>query len=54
MPLIGASLVAQGMTENEMVEWHHQFNGQAFEQVPGVDDGQGSLVCMGSQRVEHD
>ena len=33
------------MTENEMVGWHHQLNGQEFEQAPGVADGQGSLVC---------
>ena len=26
---------------------HHQFNGHEFEQVPGVGDGQGSLVCCG-------
>ena len=30
------------MTEDEMVGWHHQFNGHEFEQVPGVGDGQGS------------
>jgi len=33
------------MTEDEMVGWHHQFNGFEFEQAPGVGDGQGSLVC---------
>ena len=27
-----------------MVVWHHQFNGQEFEQALGVGDGQGSLV----------
>ena len=27
-----------------MVGWHHQFDGQEFEQAPGVVDGQGSLV----------
>ena len=35
----------KGMTENEMVEWHHQLNGHEFEQPPGVDEGQGSLAC---------
>ena len=25
--------------------WHHQLNRHEFEQVPGVGDGQGSLVC---------
>ena len=33
------------MTEAEMVGWHHFLNGHAFEQAPGVGDGQGSLVC---------
>ena len=33
------------MTEDEMVGWDHQFNRYEFEQAPGVDDGQGGLVC---------
>ena len=33
------------MTEDEMVEWHHQHDGHEFEQALGVDDGQGSLTC---------
>ena len=33
------------MTEEEMVEWHHQLNGHEFEQALGVSDGQGRLVC---------
>ena len=33
------------MTEEEMVEWHHQFDGHEFEQAPGVSDRQGSLAC---------
>ena len=36
---------AEGMTENEMVGWHHRLNGHEFEQALGVGDGQGSLVC---------
>ena len=36
------------MTEDEMVGWHHQLNGHAFEQALGVVDGQGSLVCCNS------
>ena len=35
----------KGMTEDKMVGWHHQLNGQEFEQALGVGDGQGSLVC---------
>ena len=27
------------MTEDEMVGWHHQFNGHEFDQAPGVGDG---------------
>ena len=33
------------MTENEMVGWYHQFNGQVFEQTPGDIEGQESLEC---------
>ena len=35
----------KGMTEDEMVGWHHVLNGPEFEQAPGVGDGQGSLAC---------
>ena len=35
----------KGMTEDEMVGWHHQFNGHEFEQAPGVGKWQGSLEC---------
>ena len=35
----------KGLTEDEMVGWHHQLNGHEFEQAPGVGGGQGSLVC---------
>ena len=34
----------KGMTEDEMVGWHHRLNGHAFEQTPGDGEGQGSLV----------
>ena len=34
----------KGVTENEMVEWHHQLNGHEFEQTLG-NRGQGSLAC---------
>ena len=40
------------MTEDETVEWHHQLNGQEFEQAPGDGEGQrrpGTLQSMGSQ-----
>ena len=35
----------KGMTEDEMVGWHHQHNGHEFEQTPGDGEGQGSLAC---------
>ena len=35
----------KGLTEDEMVGWHHQLHGHEFEQAPGVGDGQGSLAC---------
>ena len=35
----------KGMTEDEMVGWHHWLSGHEFEQTPGVGDGQGGLVC---------
>ena len=33
------------MTEDEMVGWHHQRNGHAFEKTLGDGEGQGSLAC---------
>ena len=35
----------RGMTENEMVGWHHQVSGHEFEQTLGDSERQGSLVC---------
>ena len=35
----------KGMTEDEMAGWHHWLNGHEFQQILGVDDGQGGLVC---------
>ena len=32
----------KGMTEDEMVGWHHWLNGHEFEQALGDGDGQGS------------
>ena len=31
--------------QDEMAEWHHQFNGYEFEQAPGDGEGKGSLAC---------
>ena len=32
------------VAEDEMVGWHHWLDGHEFEQVPGIGDGQESLV----------
>ena len=36
----------KGATKNEIVGWHHQFNGHEFEQPPGDSEGQGTLGCF--------
>ena len=33
------------MTEDEMVGWHHQFNGCELEQTQGDGEVQGGLLC---------
>ena len=38
----------KGMTEDEMVGWHHRHNGHGFGWALGVGDGQGGLACCGS------
>ena len=35
----------KGVTEDEMVGWHHWLDGHEFEQTPGNGEGQGRLVC---------
>ena len=37
----------KGMTEDEMVGWHHWLDGHEFVQAPGVGDGQRGLECCG-------
>ena len=45
----------KGMTEDEIVGWHHQLNGHEFEQTMGDSEGQGSLVnCSPWGRKESD
>ena len=36
------------MTEDEMVVWHHRFNGRELEQTAGKSEGRGSLACCSS------
>ena len=38
----------KGMTQDKVVGWHHQLNGDEFEQTPKDGEGQGSLVCCSS------
>ena len=33
------------MTDDENAGWHHQLDGNGFEQTLGVGDGQGGLSC---------
>ena len=35
----------RGWQRMKIVGWHHQLNGYEFEQTPGYNEGQGSLVC---------
>ena len=44
-----------GMTEDEMVGWHHRLNGHEFEQTPRDSEGRGSLArCTPWGRKESD
>ena len=45
----------KGMTEDQMVGWHHWLDGHEFEQAPEAGDGQRRCVLqsMRSQRVGH-
>ena len=38
----------KGMTEDEMIGWHHWLNGHGFGWTPGIGDGRGGLVCWDS------
>ena len=40
--------VEKGMTDDEMVGWHHRCDEHEFEQALGVGNGQGSLACCDS------
>ena len=35
----------KGMTEDEIIGWHHWLNGHEFEQTLGDSEGQRSLAC---------
>ena len=38
----------KGVTEDELVRWHHWLNGHESEQTLGDSEEQGSLVCTSS------
>ena len=45
----------RGMTEDEMVGWHHRLSGHESEQTPGDSGGQRSLArCSPWGRKESD
>ena len=45
----------KGLTEDELVKWHHWLNGDEFDQTLGDSEGQGSLACFPvSWGVGHD
>ena len=46
----------KGVTENDIVGWHHRLNGHEFEQILGDSKGQESLACCSSwgRRVGQD
>ena len=44
----------KGVTEDEMVGWHHWFNGHELGQTPGDGEGHGMPQSMGSQRLGYD
>ena len=51
-PSVHCSTIYSGVTEDEMVGWHHLLNGHEFED----SEGQGSLVCCSwwGHRVRQD
>ena len=54
MERLGAG--GEGVTEDEMVGWHHWLNRHEFEQTQGDGKGQRSLACCSpwDRRVRHD
>ena len=47
--MLGKTEGRRRTTEDETVGWHHQLNGQEFEQTSGDGEVQGSLVCYSPQ-----
>ena len=42
----------KGVTEDEMVGWHHRLDRHEFEQAPGVGEGQGGLACCSPRGLQ--
>ena len=42
----------KGMTKDEMIGWHHRFNGHEFEQTPRDSEGQGSLSWVTKSQIQ--
>ena len=47
-PDAGKDWRQKGTTEDELVGWHHWLQGDEFEKILGVGDGQGGLACCDS------
>ena len=43
--MLQADSLPSGVTEDEMVGWHHRINGPKFEPALRHSEGQGSLAC---------
>ena len=41
------------MTGDDMVGWHHSFNGQEFEQTPGDDEQQDQMMNKAWRAAVH-
>ena len=52
--MLGRLREEKGTTEDEMVGWHHQFDGYGFGWTPGVGDEQRGLACCSSCITELD
>ena len=55
-PYAGKDWRREGVKEDEMVGWHHQFSGLEFEQTPGDSEDREAVLLPSTQlqRVGHD
>ena len=52
--MLGKIESQKGVTEDEMVGWHHQLNGQEFEQTLGDSEGHGSGAVHAVKKSQAD